>query len=92
MMDMAKISSKGQITIPIEIRKKLNLKEGDKVLFIQEGDKIIFANASIIALEKIQKEMKGEAEKVGIKSEEDVMQLVKEVRKEVWESKYENND
>lgn len=30
-MEVAKISSKGQITIPIEIRKKLNLKEEDKV-------------------------------------------------------------
>ncbi|WP_408641303.1 AbrB/MazE/SpoVT family DNA-binding domain-containing protein [Serpentinicella alkaliphila] len=41
------------MTIPIAIRKRLKLKEGDKVLFIQEGDKIIFANASIISLEKI---------------------------------------
>lgn len=91
-MEMAKISSKGQITIPIEIRKKLKLKEGDKVLFIMEGDKIIFANASIIALEKIQQDMIGEAEKNKIYSEEDVMQLVKEVRKEIRENKNEDND
>ncbi|MDD4570730.1 MAG: AbrB/MazE/SpoVT family DNA-binding domain-containing protein [Tepidanaerobacteraceae bacterium] len=26
-MEVAKITSKGQITIPIEIRKKLNLRE-----------------------------------------------------------------
>ena len=89
---MAKITSKGQITIPIAIRKRLKLKEGDKVLFIQEGDKIIFANASIIALEKIQSEMKGVAEEVGIYSEEDIANLVKEVRKEAQEKKYENND
>ncbi|WP_371414198.1 AbrB/MazE/SpoVT family DNA-binding domain-containing protein [Acetobacterium carbinolicum] len=29
-MDLAKVMSKGQVTIPINIRKKLNLKEGDK--------------------------------------------------------------
>jgi len=29
-MELARISSKGQITIPVDIRKKLNLKEGDK--------------------------------------------------------------
>lgn len=81
-MEIAKITSKGQITIPIEIRKKLRLKEGDKVLFIEEGDKIVFANASISALEKIQKEMIGEAEKVGISTEEDVMNLVKDLRSE----------
>lgn len=32
-MELAKVTSKGQITIPIEIRKKLGIKEGSKVLF-----------------------------------------------------------
>jgi len=91
-MDMAKVSSKGQITIPIEIRRKLKLKEGDKVLFIEEGNRIILENASIIAFQKIQKEMEGVAEKAGIYSEEDVIELVNEVRKRFWEKKYENND
>ena len=33
-MELAKVTSKGQVTIPIEIRKKLGIKNGDKVLFI----------------------------------------------------------
>lgn len=28
-MNLARITTKGQITIPIEIRKKLGVKEGD---------------------------------------------------------------
>lgn len=95
MLEISKVTSKGQITIPIEIRKKLNLKTGDKVVFIEEGDKIIkiiFANASMIALREFQEAMKGEAEKAGIKSEEDLNRLVKEIRKELWEKKYENPD
>ena len=48
-MEVAKITSKGQITIHIDIRKKLNLKDGDKVIFIEDGDKIIFANAAKVA-------------------------------------------
>lgn len=31
------VITKGQITIPKEIREKLNLKEGDRVIFIIEG-------------------------------------------------------
>ena len=31
-MELAKITTKGQITLRIQIRKKLNLKNGDKVL------------------------------------------------------------
>ena len=30
MMELAKITSKGQITLPISIRRILNLKDGDK--------------------------------------------------------------
>jgi len=35
-MGLAKVMSKGEVTIPINIRKKLNLKEGDKVVFIEK--------------------------------------------------------
>ena len=31
------LSSKGQVTIPIEIRKRLGLKAGDRVEFAMEG-------------------------------------------------------
>lgn len=38
-MDIAKITNGGQITTPINIRKKLGLKDGDKVIFIEDGEK-----------------------------------------------------
>lgn len=44
-MEVAKISTKGQITIPIEIRKKLKVNPGDRVVFMEQGEKIIIANA-----------------------------------------------
>ena len=40
-MEIAKITSGGQITIPIDIRKKLGLKEGDKVIFLEEQAQIV---------------------------------------------------
>ena len=33
-MELAKLTTKGQITIPSEIRKKLNVGAGDKVVFL----------------------------------------------------------
>jgi len=92
IIKLAKISSKGQITIPIAIRKKLNLKEGDKVLFLEEDNKVIVTNASYEALKEFQNTMVGEAKKQDIYSEDDVNKIVKEVRKELWEEKYESND
>ena len=41
-MELAKITSKGQITFPISIRRILNLKDGDKVAFIEKKWTICF--------------------------------------------------
>ena len=72
-----------QVTIPIDIRKRLNLKEGDKVIFYEENGRVFIANASLVALKRMEKVMEGKAEKAGIKNEEDMVALVKEVRKEL---------
>jgi antitoxin PrlF len=39
------ISSKGQITVPLEIRRRLGLKKGDRVEFVVEGDRTIMRPA-----------------------------------------------
>lgn len=90
-MDVAKISSKGQITIPVEIRKKLGLKEGDKVVFVEQNNNVILLNSNQLAFKEFQKEMEGEAEKADIKTEQDVVDMVKEVRKQIWEDRYESD-
>ncbi len=37
----ATLSSKGQITLPLEVRKRLGLKQGDKVEFVDEQGKTL---------------------------------------------------
>lgn len=91
-MELARVTTKGQITIPKDIREKLNLKAGDKVIFIEEDDKIIFANSSVVALKDIQRQMVDEAIKAGITSEEDVDKLLEGIREELWENRYASND
>ena len=83
-MDVSRISVKGQVTIPISIRKKLGLKEGDKVVFIEKGDNIIIANSNQLAFEEFQQGMTGAAEQAGIMSEQDVVDLVKDIRYKMW--------
>ena len=80
-MELAKITTKGQVTIPKSIRELLDLKEGSKILFIQKGKDIVIQNAAMLALEKIQKSFDGEAERVGLETEEDVVKMIKEFRK-----------
>ena len=44
-MELAKLTTKGQITIPAEIRKRLNVQAGDKVVFLEENGRIYIENA-----------------------------------------------
>ena len=44
-MELAKLTTKGQITIPAEIRKRLNVQAGDKVVFLEENGRIFIENA-----------------------------------------------
>lgn len=84
-MELAKVTSKGQITIPIDIRRKLGVKEGDKILFVEEQGRIIMMNSSMDALRKAQAAFAGEAERLGLKDEQDVADLVSELRRERME-------
>ncbi len=81
-MEVAKVTSKGQITIPIDIRRRLGVKEGDKVLFVEEQGKIVMMNSSMEALRKAQAAFSGEAERLGLKDEQDVADLIHELRHE----------
>ena len=79
-MELAKVTSKGQVTIPVEIRKKLGIKNGDKVLFIEDAGRIYMMNSSMEALREAQIAFKGEAERLGLKNDDDIMEMIKAER------------
>ena len=81
-MEIAKVTSKGQITIPISIRKALGLREGDKVLFLEQNGGVLMVNSTIEALRQAQEAFAGEAERAGLKDEEDVVEMMQEFRQE----------
>lgn len=81
-MELAKVTSRGQITIPVAIRNHLGVKDGDKVLFTFVGNNVVMTNASVEALHEVQAAFAGEAERLGLKDEDDVVKMVKEVRAE----------
>ena len=78
-MEIARVTAKGQITIPRDIRLKMNLKQGDEILFFEEDDKFFLqnSNSNSIALKKFQDNMKGEAERAGFNSPDDVVKFIK---------------
>lgn len=38
---VSSVSTKGQVTLPKEVRKRLKLRPGDKVIFILQGEEVI---------------------------------------------------
>lgn len=85
-MEVSRISSKGQITIPKAIRKLLNLNEGDRVAFIEENGKIIITKASLVALSELQEALSMEAQEKGI-TEEELLKELEVVRKEMMDER-----
>lgn len=81
-IDNAKVMANGQVTIPKDIREILGVSSGDRITFVVENGSVRVVNSTIYAMQMLQAQMDGEAETAGITSDEDVMNLVKEVRTE----------
>jgi len=84
-MELAKVTTKGQVTIPIAIRKRLGIKNGDKLLFLDKPEGVVVVNPTMTALEKIGRAFEGEAERLGLENDDDVVAMIKEIRKAKWE-------
>jgi AbrB family looped-hinge helix DNA binding protein len=81
IMNLARVSSNGQVTVPMDIRRLLNLREGTKILFVQrENGDVVIENASINALIKAQEAFEGVAEELGFPDEDVVQSWIDELR------------
>ena len=68
-MNLARISANGQITVPVEIRRELKLKEGDKVIFFKKDNgEIVVNNTSLVAIREAQQAVVG-----SVYSEEEIL-------------------
>ena len=81
-IDNAKIMSKGQVTIPKDIREILGVSCGDRITFIVENGSVRLVNSAVYAMQILQAQMADEAEKTGLNSDDAVMEMVKEIRSE----------
>ena len=79
---VARVMSKGQVTIPKKVRSVLGIDVGDRVTFVVDANQVRVVNSALYALEKFQEQMKGEAEKAGFFSEEDVANWITQSRRD----------
>ncbi len=77
-----KMSSKGQVVIPEDIRKQLNLKAGARFVVFGEKDVVILKNISPPSMEEFKSLMgraRKEAKKAGLKKS-DIKDAIARVR------------
>lgn len=51
-MGTVRVMPGGRVTIPAAIRKRLNLKTGDKICFIERDGRVRIENAAVYSLKK----------------------------------------
>ncbi len=82
MIEITKISSKGQVVIPQEIRERLGLEEGDFILFTEQENSVSLKKIKtpkIKTWEEVTMPFKYAAKKSGFGNEE-LEAIIKEVR------------
>lgn len=85
VIGMAKITAKGQITLPAAVRDAVEVRNGDDILFIRDNDgRIRVSSSELEAILRIQIALEGAADEAGISSEDDLLQLISQVRKEKY--------
>lgn len=72
IIEMGTISSRGQIAIPSDIRERLDLEEGSRVLFVVENDTLLMKKVSSETFRDITKPLKEAARKAGFKESETI--------------------
>ena len=81
-IDNAKVLSKGQVTIPKDVRNVLGIESGDRITFIVENGNVRIVNSAIYAMQILQKDLEGKASEVGLDTEDDINELIKDIRSE----------
>jgi antitoxin PrlF len=84
-IDVVTVSSRGQVSIPADVRRELELEEGAKLLVLSRGDNILLkkVDESFVekSLDEILQPMWEQAEEAGL-DESDAGDLVDEHRRE----------
>ncbi|MBA4544472.1 AbrB/MazE/SpoVT family DNA-binding domain-containing protein [Thermoactinomyces daqus] len=82
IMEFARLTSKGQVTIPKNIRKELGLETGDRLAFGKnERGEIVLRKANLDTFDRLQNLIQLAAEQEGI-TEEQLLEDLRKLREE----------
>ena len=79
IIEMATVSTRGQVCIPNRIREKMALKDGSKIIFALTGDSLMMKKVSMQTFGEITAPLKDLRKKI---REDEVVGLIHKIRKE----------
>lgn len=74
-MTTARMGRRGQITLPRDVRERLNLSEGQRIAFVIKGDDV-----TLQPLTATLRNLRGSVQVKGLQDFDEVRQAVKEMR------------
>ncbi|MFH1133221.1 MAG: AbrB/MazE/SpoVT family DNA-binding domain-containing protein [Nanoarchaeota archaeon] len=85
IIDMARVSSRGQVAIPSQIREALGLEEGNKLVFIFDGENLIIKKASAETFLSVTEPLRNARKKI---NESEVVDLIHRIRNEARNTRH----
>jgi len=82
VVETTKMSSKGQVVIPEDIRKKLGLKAGSRFIVVGEKDVVILKSISappLAEFDALVSKARKQANEAGLK-QSDIQEIIEQVR------------
>lgn len=83
-VELTRLSERGQVVIPTELRKSMNLKEGERFIVMGVGDTIILRKLELsqerLRLKRLIRESREKARRRGF-TEEEIAKLIRDTRK-----------
>jgi AbrB family looped-hinge helix DNA binding protein len=81
-----KIQENGQVTLPVEFRRRYGLKKGDMIVFEETGDGLLISPDETLLMSRL--ETIGEALKAKGITLEELLTSGAEIREEIYAEKY----
>ena len=82
MSDVVKVTSKGQVTIPVDIRNALRIDEDSYLLFERVGEYVLMKKAEL-RMKEIQKILGNAARRKKVTKKE-LLKTLERTRKRMW--------
>ncbi len=86
-VSVTKLSSRGQVVIPLELREEIGLKKGDSLAVAASKDTLVLKKIYKPTKEELLKEFdklsmwgREYAKKIGVKNEKDVVRMIHKAR------------